>query len=240
MNQALVSIHDVMPETLRETDELLALCRESDVENVALLVVPGKRWSLGEVQRLRRYADSGVELIAHGWIHQCDSIRTIHHKLHSFFLSRNVAEHLSRTRSEVLALMTRAATWFHDNLGFVPQTYIPPAWAMGGVRPADCQRLPFECVESLSGLHFPRSGRFLMTPLLGFEADTAVRKWAISGFNALNRLRASTTTHPIRIAVHPFDHRLKLAASLKATLSDHFQTIRYSEVTEEHTCPNCP
>ena len=67
---ALVSIHDVMPETRTQVTAMLARLR-LPCEAVTLLVVPGKDWQEGDLDWLRSLQNAGHPLAGHGWSHRC-------------------------------------------------------------------------------------------------------------------------------------------------------------------------
>lgn len=245
MIPALVSIHDVMPQTLHATGELVELCESHGIGIVTLLVVPGLPWTPGDLGQLRAWVDRGHELAGHGWVHRCESIRGIRHRLHSRLISRNVAEHLCRDAAGVEALIRQCADWFGSQGIETPQLYVPPAWALGDFPDDAMARGPFGMIETLSGVRFRQfqsaaseagarsaggeaTGRPLVRcvwlPLAGFEADTWLRQWTLRIVNGFGRRWATHASRcrvarPWRIAIHPEDHRLRLRDELRRTLA---------------------
>ncbi len=227
---ALFSIHDVMPETLAEVSAIIEGFRRRNQPLPALLVVPGRRWTDGDLVHLRQWQDEGAELIAHGWLHETRP-RRLFHRLHALLLSRNVAEHLALDRDGVCALMARSRDWFADHGLQIPETYIPPAWALG-LTAADLPRQPFACVETLRGV-YTRQGsdfRYRSLPLLGFEADTPIRARFLGFWNRFQVRRARRMGVPLRIAIHPGDPGLLLADELKQVLNRFWTPIRYQHL----------
>jgi predicted deacetylase len=226
--QALLSIHDVMPETLAPVralrDELLRL----ELPPPALLVVPGRQWRQPELQTLRAWAAEGSELVAHGWLHRTTPQR-LRHRLHAWLISRDVAEHLALKPDAVCALMRRSAGWFADHDLPTPITYIPPAWALGmhAGRLAD---LPYRFVETLAGVHRigPEGQDFVRLPLLGFEADTTVRALSLGFWNRLQLALAGG--RPVRIGLHPRDASLRLSQQLRQHLSRSWHCLDYADL----------
>lgn len=217
---ALLSIHDVMPETLDRVEGILSLLRENRLSPCTLLVVPGKDWSEPDLARLRAWEREGWPLAAHGWKHKADKIVGWFHRLHSLVLSRDVAEHLERDSKGILALMARSGEWFAEN-GFPrPGLYVPPAWALGFLDARDRSAVPFVMIETLSGIsRFPgRRRRYHRLPLCGYEADTAGRALFLRCFNASQRLLARSSGRPLRISIHPDDLSLHLGKSLRRDL----------------------
>lgn len=227
--QLLVSIHDVMPRTLQNVEHVFAELERLGLLPVTLLVVPDTGWSTESLQRLLRLSDSGAELAGHGWRHVADDIRGIRHRLHSRFISRDVAEHLSLSGPEILALMHRCHEWFDANGLPSPELYVPPAWAMGKVNRSDLDTLPFRRFETLAGVFDARSRKFRRTAMVGFEADTAFRGAACRFWNWLN-LASAGSAKPVRVAIHPQDLELRLASDLRKLLQRGGDALSYSNL----------
>lgn len=231
---ALISVHDVMPETLPAVQESLALLAEQGIDRCALLVVPGAGWGDASLAELHRIAACGHELVAHGWLHRTRP-RSPWHRVHAGLISRNVAEHLALDRAGIVELMQRSARWFADNDLAVPATYIPPAWALGRLRSADLVSTPFAVIETLRGLRVRTpDGRFHFEalPLVGFEADTPLRAEVLSNWNRLQLRRARRLGRPLRIALHPHDHQLHLARQLRAVLALGWTPLSYAATAD--------
>jgi hypothetical protein len=226
---ALLSLHDVMPETLDRVEEILRLLRENRLSPCTLLVVPGKDWSETDLARLHAWTEEGWPLAAHGWKHKADRIQGGYHRFHSMVLSRDVAEHLERDSKGILALMTSSGQWFLEN-GFPrPALYVPPAWALGFLRGPDRSAVPFPMVETLSGV-IRFSGpqqRQRRLPLCGYEADTPARALFLRCFNASQRLLARSSGRPLRISIHPDDLSLHLGERLRRDLQRSLLPLSY-------------
>ena len=236
MPPALVSIHDVMPSTLGRVDQLVAVARQHEIRKLTLLVVPGCDWSDREVDRLRHWQATGYRLAGHGWHHRCQQIRGLRHRLHSWFLSRDVAEHLSATPDEVVELIQRCRAWFDQRDLDPPALYVPPAWALGRVSRQRLQSIPFRMVETLSGILDVRRNVRLRIPLVGFEADTWTRQLALRGGNELNRLAASRLGRPLRLSLHPHDLHLRMAADARSLLARVETSLDYEELLRYVRC----
>ncbi|WP_149496993.1 polysaccharide deacetylase family protein [Roseiconus lacunae] len=237
--RVLISIHDVMPETMTEVGELIELCQRSGHSAVALLIVPGQPWTDSDLNQIRRWEQAGCELAGHGWHHRCQSVRGLKHRIHSLLLSRQVAEHLCLSASEIETLMGRCSAWFAERQLPLPNLYVPPAWALGTITALQLARLPFRLVETLSGVvRVEGTVKRLRMPLLGFEADSSVRRRLLRVFNEMNyryaRSRWNTSAvgipAPVRISIHPFDHRLRLRDDLCRVLDIPWKSIRYSDL----------
>lgn len=222
--RAVASIHDVRPDTLDRVEGLLRLLEPAGTR-IALLVVPGLDWTAGCVERLRAWADTGYELAGHGWVHRRPP-GTLYHRLHALAISRDQAEHLSASRNEVIDLVARGRAWFEERGLPTPSFYVPPAWAMGRLRPDDLADLGYRIAETQWGfldLDAPTpEGRARVhgAPLIGFEADTAWREFALGVFNAAQVARARRTARPLRLGMHPFDLELRRADEARRRVSE--------------------
>lgn len=214
-----------MPETLGRVREILDFLNAKNIPPITLLVVPGKAWSPDALRQLRDWSASGHLLAAHGWHHACQAPRTLYHRLHARFLSRTVAEHLSLDEPAILALMRRSGEWFRHQGLPTPKLYVPPAWAVGPIRSKTLATLNFEWVESTRGFYHLPTGRRILLPLVGFEADTAFRAAFLRGWNRAQRQLAHTTGRPLRIGLHPYDLELRLAHSLDRLLSRNWTFV---------------
>jgi predicted deacetylase len=224
---ALVSVHDLMPETMPAVHELLRLLEDRRVRPVTLLVVPGSGWDRSGIAELRALQRDGLVLAGHGWRHRVDRISRPYHRLHSLLISRHVAEHLALDEDGILDLIGRCRRWFGDHGLDAPALYVPPAWAMGSVSrarlAADC---PFPLCEVFTGVLRVADGHLHRSPLLGYEADRLSRIPILRVFNALSRRRASAAG-VIRIGIHPFDARLHLRADLIRDLERRRRFVDY-------------
>lgn len=231
--KALISIHDVMPETLDRVEALVATLAGHGHTALTLLVVPGRDWQPAELAVLRAWQAAGIELAAHGWRHHVDRISGLHHRLHSALISRNVAEHLALDEDGRLRLMQAAATWFNEQGLAPPLTYVPPAWALGRIRRQRLVALPYHRIEVTRGLLDCRSGRLQSLPLVGFEADTAARALVLRAWNATQFGLARRLQRPLRIGIHPDDATLRLATDLDACLRHPWQALRTMDMAME-------
>lgn len=212
-----IAIHDVMPDTLARVDEQLDLIDGHCPGPVTLLVVPGKAWRAADIDRLREWIAAGHALAGHGWRHRVRAIRGLKHRLHSLFVSRDCAEHLALDGDGIVELMTRNRQWFIDHDLPAPELYVPPAWALGRVERRQLVATGFERVETMSGYLDVASGHFTRSALIGFEAASTWQVPVLKASNAVNRLLARRL--PLRVALHPDDHRLPLAGDLETALA---------------------
>lgn len=211
---SLISIHDVMPETMPRVEQWLERLTGAGHERITLLIVPGRPWEPGHIERLASWQTAGIELAAHGWYHHAECIHGLYHRVHGALISRQAAEHLPLSAEEILVWMADASTWFVDRGLSAPSTYVPPAWALGKLPQRRLRLTPYSRVETTLGLIDTASGRLARLPLVGFEADHRLRALALRGWNRLQRAWAGRSGLPVRVAIHPWDGELLLRDDL--------------------------
>ncbi len=232
--QWVISIHDVMPETLARCEELVGFLGDNGLHGPTLLVVPGLDWSQDQIERLRCLQQSGAILAGHGWKHRADAIRTPYHRLHSLLVSRDVAEHLSLDAHGIVDMIRRCHAFFEDNNLEVSDLYVPPAWALGPIPNGMLIDTPFRLYETLTGVLDARTQSFTRSPMIGFEADTAFRAVSVRCWNWLN-LAIAGRRSPVRLSIHPNDLSLKLADNLKRLVNAGGTNLSYETFA---TAPN--
>lgn len=252
MRAALVSIHDVMPETLSRVQRILSLLEEARAPTGTLLVVPGREWDSAGISALREMAGEGYRLAGHGWAHQAIPSQNLHHRLHALLISRDQAEHLSRSREELRKMVDRTFHWFRKVELPPPELYVPPAWAMGALNREDLKALPFRYYEVLRGLICGETGKLTPLPLVGFEADTRLRWFGLKLFNGVNRAAARWLARnktrapdasrspftrpdqprPLRISIHPFDLEHLMGRDLEKMIREPWRFVREEEVMD--------
>ena len=231
MLSALVSIHDVMPETRAQVSDMLyqlSRLERLPQAKITLLVVPGKHWTPSDINWLQALARDGYPLAGHGWNHQAPLPRTLHHLLHSLVLSRNAAEHLSRSEQALKDRVYACFHWFHQHDLPTPDLYVPPAWANGQLDWLRWADRPFRLLETLGGVTELTCGHYHKLPLTGYEADTLLRALFLSGFNQLNLSQAQRQGQALRIGLHPYDLRYPLAAQALRHIAGVSRFLDYS------------
>lgn len=230
--KALISIHDLMPETMDRVQDILDWLRARSVPPVTLLVVPDKAWSPEGIDQLRRLAAAGHPLAAHGWRHVTEPRRPWH-RLHAALISRNVAEHLALDSPGIRQLMQQSHQWFGKHDLPAPKLYVPPAWALGKISRAHLAALPYPQIETTSGLlqRDPASGyQMKKLPLTGYEADTTLRAAALRKWNRWQARSAEKTDRPLRISIHPDDFHLRLRDQLETQIDSVKNFISYDSL----------
>jgi len=202
--KSIVSIHDVMPHTMRNIEDILEKLPVNSCNNVYLLVVPGLAWSSEQLARLKGWQQRGFRIAGHGWTHKISKKTSLYHYLHSFFISRDVAEHLSLTSDEVFRLVEDNYQWFIDNDFKAPELYVPPAWALGNLSYQQLNDLPFRFFEMSTGIYDSQTGLMKKLPLTGYEADRNWRTPILKLWNSAN-VKMANKGRVLRISIHPYD-----------------------------------
>ncbi len=211
-----ITIHDLSPAVIPQVRDVLFFLRNNGKQAAVLLVIPGLFQSEEDLLSLKKLlADFPfVTLAGHGWKHRAVANKNLYHRLHSLFISRQVAEHLSLPEGELSRLIEKSFSWFVENGFPAPELYVPPAWAMGKISRTSLQKLPFRYYEYQHGIYDSVRDEFVFLPLVGFEADTSWRRVALDLWNKINFYWASGRRKCLRVAIHPFDLQLKLADDL--------------------------
>lgn len=238
---AIVSIHDVMPETFGRVRRILALLESASVPPPTLLVVPGKEWTPDLLDSLRTLAQKGHRLAGHGWIHKArQGPRTLFHRVHGRLISRDEAEHLSLPPEEIEALVRGCYAWFSSADLPAPELYVPPAWALGALPFASLGSLPFRSYEILRGIVDAATGRLRWLPLVGFEADTTFREVSLKCWNSLNWAVARAFRGPLRISIHPGDLDLLLGKDVRRMVEAPWRFVEERDVSGSFPAPSTP
>jgi predicted deacetylase len=219
-----------MPETLHQVMETVRFLEKEKVFPATLLVTPGRQWSNAAVEELKSLQRSGYDLAGHGWRHEAERVSGFRHRLHGFLISRNEAEHLCHSSSEIETLMLRCFDWFSSAGLEPPFLYVPPAWAMGCISERRLKRLPYRMYETQTGILDTAEGWFHPMPVTGYMADTPFREATLRFLNKVNRGFPALYT---RIAIHPEDIRLALANDLRRHLRSYSRYSGYAEAAGE-------
>lgn len=222
-----------MPETMTKVEAAISRLNADGITRFSLLVVPGRSWQPHQITRLQDWFAGGAEPVAHGWSHHTQP-RKWSHRLHAALISRNVAEHLALNGSGILDLMKKSKDWFQQNGLPEPDSYVPPAWALGPLSEAQIQAIPFRCVEVTRGILLPGKSnpyRLLPLPLCGFEADNLTRQIFLSQWNQLQLRKAKKTSRPLRISIHPNDFELRCRHQLERFLALDWEPLHFTDLT---------
>ena len=223
-----ISIHDVKPDNINKVTEIIdLLLNQYKIAKICLLVIPGLKWEKKHINRLLNWQIRGIEIAAHGWTHKANDKRTLFHKLHSLFISKNCAEHLSKNTTNICKIMEKSFNWFIDNGFKKPTLYVPPGWAIGNIDKNDLSRLQFTHIECTTGFVYKKKYKFI--PLIGFEESNYIKGIIRRFCNYLNFILGQFIGY-IRIAIHPNDFELFLKDDIYNYLSKSNETVLLNEI----------
>lgn len=212
-NKLLISVHDVMPETLPEICEIVEALERRGRRPVTLLVAPGRRWRARQVDELRRFQDRGHELAGHGWRNGVPGSAGIPRRPARLAVTADTAEHRRHDGKGIARLIRRCREWFADQGLGAPRLYVPPAWVMGRIRRLDIRRLGFRYFEYAGGYYDAAIGVYQRVPIVGFEADGALRAAWLRLCNRIN-CASSHRNGWLRVAIRPTDPNRSLSTDL--------------------------
>ena len=235
----LASIHDVSPRFESEVDGLLDRLSPAVGNRIAMLVVPN-HWHEAPIipgspfaARLRRWADSGVEMFLHGFFHR-DEAR------HVSALDRLRARHMTAGEGEFLGIDHGEATrrinegraLIEDVIGRRIDGFVAPAWLYGEGALAALGESGIALAEDHWRVWSPPSGQTLARgPVITWASRTRSR--LLSSLAAASALR-HLPIPVLRVGVHPPDIRSSaLLRSITATFAAALKSRRpgsYSEL----------
>lgn len=208
----LVSIHDVGPGFETAIDQLAELLTERlGGPRFAMLVVPD-HWGANPVRgnqafarRLRDWADSGIEMFLHGWLHRDESVHRAGAAFKARFLTACEGEFLGLSQSEAARRMIEGQALIEDIIGREVAGFIAPAWLYGEGAHAALKQVGFALAEDHMKVWSPRTGKVLARgPVITWASRSPARTASSLTFAALARL-ALQPLETVRIAVHPDD-----------------------------------
>ena len=206
----LVSIHDVSPKFEGEVDRLVDLVAErTGAARFAMLVVPD-HWGEAPIagdgpfrQRLRIWAEAGIEMFVHGWSHRDAAPKGFGAR----HMTAGEGEFSALGRAEALRRMREGRAVVEDAIGRRAAGFVAPAWLYSAGARGALAEAGFALAEDHLRVWHPPSGRILARgPVITWATRTPLRK-------ASSLLAAATLRHllgplqTVRLAVHPADVR---------------------------------
>ncbi|HVM23711.1 MAG TPA: polysaccharide deacetylase family protein [Sphingomicrobium sp.] len=228
----LASIHDVSPRFESEVDRLLDLLAPHVGSRLAMLVVPD-HWASSPLDpaspfaaRLRAWADAGIEMFLHGFVHRDDSPhRDLASRLRAKTMTAGEGEFLGLSREEARERITRGRGLIEQITGKPIAGFVAPAWLYGrGTMDAlaDCG---VRIAEDHLRIWSPAERRSLARgPVITWASRTPARlASSLVSAAALRRLPMPV----LRVGVHPPDIRHpSLVGSIHRTLAIALKTRR--------------
>jgi predicted deacetylase len=236
----LASIHDVAPRFEREVDLLAAEIEPFVGSRFAMLVVPN-HWGTGPIvagspfaARLRSWADSGVEMLLHGFYHRDTHRHRGLDSLRARFLTAREGEFLALSKAEAAERIAEGRALIEDITGRPVAGFVAPAWLYGPGAGTALAEAGFDIAEDHWRVWSPVTGRRLASgPVITWASRTPAR--LASSIAAAAVLGRVAPQQALRIAVHPGDcSSPALLASIRSTFaraSRNRVAAHYSELS---------
>ncbi len=241
----VVSIHDVSPMFADPVERLAD--RIGGIlggPRFAMLVVPD-HWGAAPLdrapafaRRLRAWADAGVEMFLHGWVHRDTSDhRTAAAGLKARYMTAGEGEFLGLNADEAEHRMRRGRDMVEDAIGCPVAGFIAPAWLYGPGAIAALKSCNFALAEDHFRVWRPATGEIVARgPVVTWASRSAAR--TASSLAVAAAARALPDWLPtLRVAVHPGDvTKESLMTRIDRTirsLSARRTVARYSDLRPE-------
>jgi uncharacterized protein len=222
----LVSIHDVSPRFESEIDTLVDLVSASlGCQRFAMLVVPN-HWGdapLSEAKafqgRLRRWADTGIEMFVHGWFHKDMAQHSGLTGLKARHMTAGEGEFLGLAADIAAQRMADGRMLIEDIIGRPVTGFIAPAWLYGEGAHVALRDSGFALAEDHFSVWRPGSGKIVARgPVITWASRSPVRRLSSYAVAAGARIGHHALQN-CRVAVHPGDVGFDgIKSSITATL----------------------
>lgn len=242
----LLAIHDVSPRHEAEVDRLRDHLLCCGGERMAMLVVPNF-WDKSPIvrgsafaARLRGWAEEGVEMFLHGYVHRDDA-------QHASRLARFKARHLTAGEGEFLGLSPFEATiriemgrrLLEDVTGQPIVGFVAPAWLYGPGAKRALADADIDLVEDHWHVWNPATeATFAYSPVITWATRTPARMASSLGVASVARCLAPFRT--MRIGVHPGDcSEPEVMSSIAETVSALRRSrvvSRYADLKTDAAC----
>ena len=192
-------------------------------------IVPGSPFG----SRLRRWAESGIEIFLHGYFHR-DRARhgSAGNRLRARFMTAGEGEFLGLSRGEAETRIREGRDLLEDVIGRPVDGFVAPAWLYGEGALAALATSGIRMAEDHLRVWSPASGATLARgPVITWASRSRIR--LASSLAAAAALRAAPIK-VLRVGVHPPDcGQPPLVGSIRKTLTTAAKTrraARYSEL----------
>jgi uncharacterized protein len=208
----LASIHDVSPRFESEVDRLMDLIGPHVGSSVAMLVVPN-HWGDAPIisgtpfaNRLRRWAEEGIEIFLHGFYHRdLSGHETTADRLKARFMTAGEGEFLCLSRAVAAERIGKGRSLLEDVIGRPIDGFVAPAWLYGEGALKALHDASVPIAEDHFKVWSPATGRQLASgPVITWASRTSFR--LLSSLAAAATLR-HVPLNVLRIGVHPPDVR---------------------------------
>jgi predicted deacetylase len=228
----IVAIHDVATSTLGEVEWLLERLDAVGVERRVLKVIPADRASADEaplVDRLRREAGIGSEIVLHGWAHHVGGpLRgSFRDRLRARLFAGDAAELLSLPDDEVRRRVAAGRDWLGGH-GLAAAGFCPPGWLATDALPHALREAGFRYLVTLRGLRDLRRRRTVTLLPRGYMGAAATQE-------RLVRVGEAVLSRPLRALLRAPAHRFFLHPQGARTSPDCARALlAIARVAREH------
>jgi len=233
----LASIHDVGPGSERAVVQLADLFeRRLGGPRFAMLVVPN-HWGRHPLsadrafqRRLRRWAESGIEMFVHGWYHKDEARHRGAARFKARHMTAGEGEFLGLDEGTAFSRMRDGKSLIEDVIGLPTAGFVAPAWLYGEGTRSALRRAGMPLAEDHWRVWTAGNDRVLARgPVITWASRSAVRTASSLAFAAMARA-VLPVTRTVRIAAHPGDvAKASLLASIDTTLTRFAATHRPSK-----------
>lgn len=209
----IVSIHDVSPRFADPVERLAATIGGIlDGPRFAMLVVPD-HWGAAPLdrapafaRRLREWADAGVEMFLHGWVHRdTTEHRSAAAGLKARYMTAGEGEFLGLSADEAEHRMRCGRDMVEDAIGRPVAGFIAPAWLYGAGAMTALKACDFALAEDHFRVWRPATDAIVARgPVVTWASRSTAR--TVSSLAVAAAARALPDWMPtLRVAVHPGD-----------------------------------
>jgi predicted deacetylase len=206
----LASIHDVSPRFEGNIDALADKLAPFVGTRFAMLVVPN-HWGTSPIRsgspfasRLRGWAESGVEILLHGFTHRDEGEHRGLDRLKGRFLTAREGEFLGLSAGEAATRISEGRSLLEDVTGRNISGFVAPAWLYAAGAHDALAQSGIAIAEDHMRVWSPLTGRTLARgPVITWASRTPAR--LASSLAAAAILRRVSPQRALRIAVHPGD-----------------------------------
>jgi predicted deacetylase len=208
----LVSIHDVGPRFSDQIERLAGrLANTLGDPHFAMLVV-ANHWGDSPLagnrtfaQKLRRWADQGVEMFVHGWFHRDEAAHSGLARFKARHMTAGEGEFLGLSVDEARRRMAAGKTLLEDITGREAAGCIAPAWLYGPGAMEALATSGFVLAEDHMRVWHPATGATLARgPVVTWASRSVMRTASSLAFATVART-ALRPLETVRVAVHPGD-----------------------------------
>lgn len=214
MKKLQLTVHDVSPVHAVTLEEIHTALGQMGVVRYSMLVVPDYhgKWPLGEYPEfcdwLKGLADSGVEMVLHGFSHRGSSAGLgMADRIRSALFTRNEGEFLGLDRPDAEKLLEEGREVLQQLTGIEVNGFVAPAWLYNKGTTAALKNAGFSFTESRWRIWDPRTGQtILRVPIVNYAGGIPLKRFLAALWVSLSG-KALAGSETVRFAIHPHDFK---------------------------------